>query len=105
MKLIIKVLIIFECLFSLDYTINTTKILKENQAFAINARNNTIDYILEIRPDGKIIKKTLAKKQKEIIQKQPNLNNKKANNEINKKQWDKKKIIYEQSVEIIDNLN
>lgn len=96
------------------------KILKDNQAVVIDAKNNTISYILEIRKDGSIIKKYIDDKTKQKLAKMLNLSIKNSiknkiaskpkkqisTSKIYKKsnitQWDKRKIIYEQVVEKID---
>lgn len=114
---------------SADSPINTDKILKSNQAVVFNARTNTISYVLEITPSGKIIKKFLSNDEKQKLIKAFNLGadlprakvggdsnvanldaNQGANSESNIdkypdshiKEWDKSKIIYEQ---IVDKIN
>ena len=108
---------------SADSPINTDKILKSNQAVVFNAKTNTISYVLEITPSGKIIKKYLSKDEKQKLIKAFNLGadspkdsaNVSANqsamqgeSKIDKypdshiKEWDKSKIIYEQ---IVDKIN
>ena len=56
-----------------DSPINTDKILKSNQAIVFNAKTNTISYVLEITPDGKIIKKFLSNDEKQKLIKAFNL--------------------------------
>ena len=58
---------------SADSPINTDKILKSNQAVVFNAKTNTISYVLEITPSGKIIKKYLSKDEKQKLIKAFNL--------------------------------
>lgn len=58
---------------SADSPINTDKILKSNQAVVFNAKTNTISYVLEITPNGKIIKKYLSKDEKQKLIKAFNL--------------------------------
>ncbi len=58
---------------SADSPINTDKILKSNQAVVFNAKTNTISYVLEITPSGKIIKKYLSKDEKQKLMKAFNL--------------------------------
>ncbi len=114
---------------SADSPINTDKILKSNQAVVFNAKTNTISYVLEITPSGKIIKKYLSKDEKQKLIKAFNLGADSAQNalkasdsanvganqnamqgesKIDKypdshiKEWDKSKIIYEQ---IVDKIN
>ncbi len=117
---------------SADSPINTDKILKSNQAVVFNAKTNTISYVLEITPSGKIIKKYLSKDEKQKLIKAFNLGADSAQSalkasdsansanvganqsaiqgesKIDKypdshiKEWDKSKIIYEQ---IVDKIN
>lgn len=115
---------------SADSPINTDKILKSNQAVVFNAKTNTISYVLEITPSGKIIKKFLSNDEKQKLIKAFNLGadsasakasdlaNMSANQSANSatkgeskidkypnshiKEWDKSKIIYEQ---IVDKIN
>lgn len=127
---IIAVCAVFGGALSADSPINTDKILKSNQAVVFNAKTNTISYVLEITPSGKIIKKFLSNDEKQKLIKAFNLGadsanaktsdlanmsaNQSANNatkgesKIDKypnshiKEWDKSKIIYEQ---IVDKIN
>ncbi len=127
---IIAVCAVFSGALSADSPINTDKILKSNQAVVFNAKTNTISYVLEITPSGKIIKKFLSNDEKQKLIKAFNLGadsqstkasdlaNMSANqsaNSANKgeskidkypnshiKEWDKSKIIYEQ---IVDKIN
>lgn len=64
---------------SADSPINTDKILKSNQAVVFNAKTNTISYVLEITPSGKIIKKYLSKDEKQKLIKAFNLGADSAN--------------------------
>ncbi len=56
-----------------DSPIDTSKLLKSNQAVVFNARKNTISYVLEITPSGKIIKKYLSNDEKQKLMKAFNL--------------------------------
>lgn len=83
--------------------------LKDNQALVVDAKTNTINYVLEILPNGKIVKKYLTTQEQEDIKKQLNLKNVESNifnNKIHRKnnitEWDKKKIKYEQEIEKIN---
>lgn len=92
------------------------KILKDNQAIVIDAKTNTINYILEIRKDGSVIKKHIDNETKQKLAKMLNLSVKNETTtkpygqeststiykKSNIKQWDKREIIYEQTVERID---
>lgn len=111
-----------------DSPINTDKLLKSNQAVVFNAKTNTVSYVLEITPSGKIIKKFISENEKQKLIKAFNLgadsNDLKASGEVANvstssktksseaiidkypdshiKEWDKSKIIYEQ---VVDKIN
>lgn len=70
---IVAVCVVFGGLLCADSPIDTDKILKSNQAVVFNARTNTISYVLEITPSGKIIKKFLSKDEKQKLIKAFNL--------------------------------
>ncbi|RAX54281.1 hypothetical protein CCY99_04520 [Helicobacter sp. 16-1353] len=98
-----------QSLYTQDKIIDTSKILKNNQALVIDAKTNTINYVLEMLPNGKIIKKYLTIQEQEQIKNQLDLKNIESNifnNRIHKKsnisEWNKKKIPYEQKIEKID---
>lgn len=102
-------LAVIQNLFGRDSIIDTSKVLKDNQALVIDAKTNTINYVLEILPNGKIVKKYLTAQEQEDIKKQLNLKNVESNifnNKIHRKnnitEWDKKKIKYEQEIEKIN---
>lgn len=102
-------LAVIQNLFGRDSIIDTSKVLKDNQALVIDAKTNTINYVLEILPNGKIVKKYLTTQEQEDIKKQLNLKNMESNifnNKIHRKnnitEWDKKKIKYEQEIEKIN---
>lgn len=102
-------LAVIQNLFGRDSIIDTSKVLKDNQALVIDAKTNTINYVLEILPNGKIVKKYLTTQEQEDIKKQLNLKNVESNifnNKIHRKnnitEWDKKKIKYEQEIEKIN---
>lgn len=102
-------LAVIQNLFGRDNIIDTSKVLKDNQALVIDAKTNTINYVLEMLPNGKIVKKYLTTQEQEDIKKQLNLKNMESNifnNKIHRKnnitEWDKKKIKYEQEIEKIN---
>lgn len=93
-------------LFAQDRIIDTSKILQDNQSLVIDAKTNEINYILEIAPNGKIIKKYLSGAQQETLKNQLGLQNVEIfDNQIHTntaiKEWSKAKILYEQQVEKI----
>lgn len=106
-KKIILILIIATSIYAKDSIIDVDQVLKDNQAIVINAKTNSIKYILEILPNGEVIKTYISKKDQEKLIKELNLNITSSNNMVDTKKspikiWDKKKIIYEQQVEKID---
>ncbi len=109
-----------------DSPIDTSKVLRPNQALVIDGETNQIDYILEMQNDGQVIKKYLTQSQKEALARELKLDDEviealqnpksrqdaKAKRAANAakfdkyqkshiKEWDKSKIIYEQLVEKI----
>lgn len=108
----IAILLLFACLLCAD-----NPILRPNEALVIDAKNNKINFTLEISKDGKIKKRFLSESEKKALSKYLDsarfgvdsakssdsaLNSKKLDSaplrHSHIKQWDKKKIIYEQSV-------
>lgn len=110
----IALLLLFACLLCAD-----KPILSPNEALVIDAKTNKINFTLEITKDGKIKKRFLSKGEKDALYKALSAESKIAESKrnmadsafpLNKldsakvrdnshiKQWDKKKIIYEQSV-------
>lgn len=110
----IALLLLFACLLCAD-----KPILSPNEALVIDAKTNKINFTLEITKDGKIKKRFLSKSEKDALYKALSAESKIAESKrnmadsafpLNKldsakvrgdshiKQWDKKKIIYEQSV-------
>ena len=116
----IALLLLFACLLCAD-----KPILSPNEALVIDAKTNKINFTLEITKDGKIKKRLLSKSEKDALYKALNAESKIAESKRNMadsaspsnrldsankldsaktrdnshiKQWDKKKIIYEQSV-------
>ncbi len=97
-KKIVIVAMITMSVYSKDVIIDVGKILKENQAIAIDAKTNTIKYIVDILPNGEIIKTYINKGNKDNIPSNNVINTRKSHITI----WDKKHIPYEQQVEKID---
>ena len=113
----IALLLLFACLLCAD-----NAVLHPNEALVIDAKTNQINFTLEITKDGKIKKRFLSQREKDALYKTfsaeskiveskrnmadsafPNkldsaLDSAKARDNSHIKQWDKKKIIYEQSV-------
>lgn len=109
----IALLLLFSCLLCAD-----NAVLRPNEALVIDAKTNQINFTLEITKDGKIKKRFLSQREKDALYKTfsaeskiaeskrnmadsafPNkLDSAKARDNSHIKQWDKKKIIYEQSV-------
>lgn len=106
----IAILLLFACLLCAD-----NPILRPNEALVIDAKNNKINFTLEISKDGKIKKRFLSESEKKALSKYLDsapfradsaLTSKKSDSAKDSaplrhshiKQWDKKKIIYEQSV-------
>lgn len=106
-KKLVIILLTITFAYTQDSIIDVSRILKDNQAVVINAKTNSIEYVLEILPNGKIIKKYINKKGQDGLIKELNLNDTLQNNTTNTRKspitnWDKKRIIYEQKVEKID---
>lgn len=87
--------------------IDTSKILRENVVFVVDARKDFM-YALEIKPNGKVVKIPLTQKQSEALKRELDIKITKDSTSTiyeNKpkqcKQWDKRKIIYEQKVEVL----
>lgn len=123
------ILTLFLIALNADVPMDTSKILKQNEALAIDAKNKRIDFVLELTKDGKIKKRFLSKHEKNALYKslqeshsnlwqdidlkvdsakksQDSSYEKSAESSINSrshiKEWDKKKIIYEQVVDRIE---
>lgn len=103
------VLVLFAGFLNADNIININDILKQNEALVIDAKNNEINFVLEITKDGKIKKRQLSEYEKTAIYKiLDSTTMLDSTQKVDKyphshiKEWDKKKIIYEQIVDKIE---
>lgn len=122
------ILTLFPIALNANAPMDTSKILKQNEALAIDAKNKRIDFVLEFTKDGKIKKRFLSKHEKNALYKslqeshsnlwqdidlkadsaktsQDFAHEKSAESSINSRshieEWNKKKIIYEHVVDMI----
>lgn len=106
-KKLLAILITTIILYAKDSIIDVSQVLKENQAIVINAKTNTIKYIIEILPNGEMIKTHISKEEKDRLMQGFKQNTTSPNSITNGRKshiriWDKKQIIYEQQVEKIN---